>query len=315
MILERTVELDQLGHLLVETESSGGCVVLVGGEAGIGKSTLDVPTRELAVKEAETRGILSGSWKISNGDSHSSSSSTVVGRQTGPHCGGAGTGTIQESHRPTPSTQGRRTTNTGHPPATTNGSSPRRAHRRPAVCGLSGRATYRTRYGEAVDAAVPIDMLFDEELNPVEFGNRPIDLVGEDYTPAEEPTEYAGADGECGLSGVVVAGPNGQINHGQVMKAFHSLIDMKGHGCINRIIARSDLGKGDQQVKTSDVDPLFEISAEGEVTFASETADCTHGRDKNKSAVSDEDEASTHPSNRGTDKKPKKVKPQRGRNK
>jgi hypothetical protein len=183
----------------------------------------------------------------------------------------------------------------------------------PYDCTLA--ATYKTRYGEAVDAAVPIDMLFDEELNPVEFGNRPIDLVGEDYTPAEEPTEYAGADGECGLSGVVVAGPNGQINHGQVMKAFHSLIDMKGHGCINRIIARSDLGKGDQQVKTSDVDPLFEISAEGEVTFASETADCTHGRDKNKSAVSDEDEASTHPSNRGTDKKPKKVKPQRGRNK
>jgi hypothetical protein len=61
VILERTVELDQLGHLLVETESSGGCVVLVRGEAGIGKSTRDLPTRELAVKEAETRGILSGS--------------------------------------------------------------------------------------------------------------------------------------------------------------------------------------------------------------------------------------------------------------
>jgi hypothetical protein len=183
----------------------------------------------------------------------------------------------------------------------------------PYDCTLA--ATYKTQYGEAVDAAVPIDMLFDEGLNPVEFGNRPIDLVGDDYTPADAPIVYSGADGECGLSGVVVGGPNGQINHGQVMKAFHSLIDMKGHGCVNRIIAQSDLGKGDQQVKTSDVDPLFEISAEGVVTFASETTDCTHGRDKDKDSVEDDDNEIDHPSNRSTDKKPKRAKPQRGRDK
>jgi hypothetical protein len=166
----------------------------------------------------------------------------------------------------------------------------------PYDCSLA--ATYTTQYGEATGAAVPIDMLLDEGLHPVEFGNRPVELVGDDYEPADEPIVYSGADGACGLNGVIVAGPNGQINHGQVMKAFHSLIDMKGHGCINRIIAQSDLGKGDQQLKTSDVDPLFEISDEGIVEFTSETTDCVHGKDK----------GDDHPSNKGLDRKPKKEK-------
>ena len=40
MILERDAELAELARLVDETESSGGRVVLVRGEAGIGKSTL-----------------------------------------------------------------------------------------------------------------------------------------------------------------------------------------------------------------------------------------------------------------------------------
>lgn len=164
-------------------------------------------------------------------------------------------------------------------------------------------ATYKTAYGEVVDALVPVDMLLGENLDPVEFGNRPADLVGDDFEPAPEPTTYSGSEGDCGLTGVVVAGPNGQINHGQVMKAFRSLIDMKGHGCINRIIAQSDLGKGDQQLKTSDVDPSFEISEEGTVTFLTEATRCGHGRDK----------GDDHPSNNASDKKPKRDKnPNRG---
>lgn len=181
----------------------------------------------------------------------------------------------------------------------------------PYDCSLA--ATYKTQYGEAVDAAVPIDMLLDEDLNPVEFGNRPVDLVGDDYEPADEPIAYSGADGECGLNGVIVAGPNGQINHGQMMKAFHSLIDMKGHGCLNRIIAQSDLGKGDQQLKTSDVDPFFEISEEGEVEFTSETADCVHGKDKGEDHPSNKGD--DHPSNKGDDhpsKQKKNKNPNRG---
>ncbi len=40
MILERETELAELDHLVDETASSGGRVVLVRGEAGIGKSTV-----------------------------------------------------------------------------------------------------------------------------------------------------------------------------------------------------------------------------------------------------------------------------------
>jgi hypothetical protein len=103
-------------------------------------------------------------------------------------------------------------------------------------------------------------------------------------TEASDPVEYSGADGECGVSGVVVAGPNGQINHGQFMKAAKSLFDIQGHGCIVRYLAKSDIGRTDTtKVSTSDVDPLFEIGETGDINFATFEADCSHGK-KDKEA-------------------------------
>jgi hypothetical protein len=100
-------------------------------------------------------------------------------------------------------------------------------------------------------------------------------------------------DGECVLSGGVVGGPNGQINHGQFMKLFHQIVGKKGNGCLNRMIAQSDLGKGDDQIRTSEVDKDFEAGESGPVEFETFTADCAHGpKDK------DED----HPSKGNKDK-------------
>lgn len=65
------------------------------------------------------------------------------------------------------------------------------------------------------------------------------------------------SDTECGSSGLEVSGPNGQVNHGMFMKLFNSLWQGQGRGCVVRHLAKSDLGKGDQQVKpgdTSDAD-------------------------------------------------------------
>ena len=66
--------------------------------------------------------------------------------------------------------------------------------------------------------------------------------------------------GDCGLRGGEVAGRQGQINHGSLMKLFDSLYVGQGRGCLNRHLAQADFGKGDQQIYVSDVDPDFEIA-------------------------------------------------------
>ena len=93
---------------------------------------------------------------------------------------------------------------------------------------------------------------------------------------AEDPLPYT-ADGDCALEAAEVAGPNGQINHGMFMKLFNSLYDGRGRGCLNRYLAQSDLGKGDQQIEVSDVDPEFvSVMNEdtGEIEFSTFAADC-----------------------------------------
>ena len=138
--------------------------------------------------------------------------------------------------------------------------------------------TLTAQYDPAVNGRIPVDMLLHEDKAAVEFANRPEEKVGSDFTPADTPVAYTGADGDCGISGGVVGGPNGQINHGQFMKLFHQLVDGRGMGCLNRIIAQSDLGKGDQQLRTSDVDATLAPATSGQVDFTTVAADCN--RDK-----------------------------------
>src|SRR5690554_5086 len=98
--------------------------------------------------------------------------------------------------------------------------------------------TYQTKYVD-VSGRFWVDDLLDDSAEPVTFPIR------DDATA--EPIPYA-VDGECALSGGVVSGPNGQVNHGMFMKLFNSLYDGSGRGCLVRHLARSGLGKGDQQV-------------------------------------------------------------------
>ena len=133
--------------------------------------------------------------------------------------------------------------------------------------------TLTAEYGAAANSHIPVDMLLDED-QAVLFANRAEEEVGADFAPANEPVGYTGTDGECGVSAGLVGGPNGQINHGQFMKLFHQLVDKQGMGCLNRIMAQSDLGKGDQQVRTSDVDAAFEPDTNGQVDFTTVAADC-----------------------------------------
>jgi hypothetical protein len=54
----------------------------------------------------------------------------------------------------------------------------------------------------------------------------------------------------------VVEGPNGQVNHGQVMKQLHELADGQNSGCLTSAVAPSDLGKGDQEELVGEIDLL-----------------------------------------------------------
>ena len=61
------------------------------------------------------------------------------------------------------------------------------------------------------------------------------------------------------------------------MKLFNSLYEGRNRGCVNRFLAQSDLGKGDQKVRVPDVDAGAEAVADGDtgtVSFESALANC-----------------------------------------
>ena len=136
---------------------------------------------------------------------------------------------------------------------------------------------YQAKY-VTIDGRFWVDDLLDDSGGPVLFPVR-----GDE---SAEPTPYA-VDGECALSGGEVAGPNGQVNHGMFMKLFNSLFDGPGRGCVVSQLARSDLGKGEQQVRVPDVgeeELLAPESGELEIDsfpgcgFGDESDDEGHGR-------------------------------------
>ncbi len=139
------------------------------------------------------------------------------------------------------------------------------------------KVTLTAQYDATEDGDILVDMLLAKDQE-VLFANRT--EVGSDITSVTDPAPYApyAADGDCGVSAGVVGGPNGQINHGQFMKLIHQLVDGRGMGCLNRVIAQSDLGKGDQQLQKSDVDATFAAATTGQVDFTTVAADCN--RDK-----------------------------------
>ncbi len=114
-----------------------------------------------------------------------------------------------------------------------------------------------------------ITELVDEGNDPWEFKPRTEETgLHKDETLVNDPVKYAGTDGKCALWGVEVAGPNGQFNHGQFMKAakslFNGLYEVKGHGCLVRHLAQSDIGK------TGWTEP--------DITFFTFEADCDRGK-------------------------------------
>lgn len=136
----------------------------------------------------------------------------------------------------------------------------------PWICDFSNGAL-EAGYGDSDGS--PIVETLEGEGGEWEFLPREEHEVSDDYETAEDPSPYS--DGECELVLSSIAGPNGQRNHGQFVKAAKNLLDMKGHGCIIREFAKSDIGKGGE---LDDLDDEFEAGTEGEIQFTTFEADC-----------------------------------------
>lgn len=146
----------------------------------------------------------------------------------------------------------------------------------PYVCEFRNGALDAT-YVDILNGFFEIDSLMSGG-SPWDFDARDASEVSHDYDPYAPglPILYTGVEGECAVHGALVGGPNGQINHGQFMKAAKSLIDKKGRGCIVREFAHSDIGKTEAtRLRTSDVEPLFEPADSGDIIFETFEADCS----------------------------------------
>ncbi len=134
----------------------------------------------------------------------------------------------------------------------------------PYDCTLEN-ATLTARYGTSDGGdVIPVDELRDSDRNIVTFKPTEFDLA--EVTPATTDfIEYPGPENECRISAYAF-GDQGPINHGQFMKLFNNLIDMRGRGCLNRWLAQSNLGKED----LANDDPG--------ITFTTALATCDHGK-------------------------------------
>jgi hypothetical protein len=161
-------------------------------------------------------------------------------------------------------------------------------------CSLEG--PYTLTYGVPTDDGwIPVDNL-EDDAGVVMFPDRPQDELGDGLEAAGAPTPYSGADGECGLGGGDVTGPNGQVNHGMFMKMFNRLYEGSGRGCVARYIAHSDLGKGEQQVGPEG-DPNYQpiVGGEtGQADFESVEASCEHGKKHSENVADEEDGTEVH---------------------
>ena len=92
---------------------------------------------------------------------------------------------------------------------------------------------------------------YDSPSHVLTLTSSTIDTIEESAVAGD--TEPDVAVSESTTSGVV-EGPNGQINHGQVIKQLHELTDGRNSGCLTSAVAQSDLGKDDQVEVAGEID-------------------------------------------------------------
>ncbi|HEX6287277.1 MAG TPA: hypothetical protein VFZ80_07310 [Acidimicrobiia bacterium] len=163
-------------------------------------------------------------------------------------------------------------------------------------CSLEMQGNLIASYGLTEDGLVIVETLHDDDEAVVVFQPTPEGELSDEFEePAELPAEYTGPGGECVVGGGVVEGPNGQVNHGMIMKLFNSVYEGPGRGCLVRHLAKSDFGKHDQQINVPDVDTeengdLSEVD-DAEIAFQTALTDCEHGNANKEDKVTGQEKA------------------------
>lgn len=160
---------------------------------------------------------------------------------------------------------------------------------------------YQEEQLEALLAACGLEG--DDPENPDEYTYTFDPVTGLITVSSEEDSEGGEPDEEivCGaFNGGDVTGPAGQVNHGMFLKFFNENYEGKGRGCIVSQIARSGLGKGDQQVMATGDDTDESTTedtevVEGSITFTTVTAKCQHGKGGDSSEVENEEKGGGPP--------------------
>jgi hypothetical protein len=131
----------------------------------------------------------------------------------------------------------------------------------PYDCTLQDGSLIAT-YGDPIGDVIPVDKLEEKDGDDVTFEPTELKLAEDVVRATKDFIEYPGPEDECRISAFAIGG-QGPINHGQFMKLFNELIDMRGRGCLNRWLGQSNLGKED---------------LESGITFTTALATCDHGK-------------------------------------
>lgn len=152
-------------------------------------------------------------------------------------------------------------------------------------------------YGLTGEGLVIVETLHDDQDAVVVFQPTPEGELSEEFEgqAATDPVDYPGPNDECIVGGGVVDGPNGQVNHGMIMKLFNSVYEGPGRGCLVRHLAKSDFGKGDQQINVPDVDSEEDVDLsevdDAEVAFQTALTDCEHGNANKEDKLTGQEKA------------------------
>ena len=119
-------------------------------------------------------------------------------------------------------------------------------------------------------------------------------------------TPYGQTNGVCDLTVVDVIGPAGQVNHGQVVSSFvHAIKEQLneagvkgGVGCLVRVLAQSEYGKGEQQQGPTVIDETVVVTT-GEVDLNAHEVTCGGGPKSDESADGNNGNGNNGNGNRG----------------
>ncbi len=170
-------------------------------------------------------------------------------------------------------------------------------------CTLDGDFTYTI--GEVVEGVADVVTLEGDETDDTKFtAETAVTAPGPDaisYDDLVDSTDET--DRDCLLRSVEIEpNGNGEINHGKVVSTFAHLLK-GGNGCLIRLFAQSDFGKGDYGELDPETATTDAVEEALEVTLASFETACAKGKDKKV-----DDDSTSGNNGHGKDKAPGQLK-------